>query len=761
MADAIENVHRIMTDATSSPRATSETQNINKKLVWYGTYIKKRYLQLRVSYVSNQWLTSPTQKIFNLSIIKEQQALHGQVDDEFVHMNIRGEIDDILLKKSPIKLEDIFLNIEGERKVILIDGAPGSGKSTLTCHICQKWSAGELFQEFTVVILVQLRDPVAQRTQTIAELLPCRDDEMAVQVEKIITETDGRGVLWVLDGWDELPLSLQRNSLLRDIIIPPTKSPITQSSVIVTSRPVSSGDLNVLVSSRIEVLGFSLEQRREYFAECLKGDTEAVDAILKQLDKNPAIEGSCYLPLNASIVAHLYLTDGSLPTTVYEMFSYLVQHFLSRFLCERLGRTREQACLHSLNELPQELQAPFNQICQLAFMGTMKNKVTFSHSELLEFSHSDILCEIGLLQAMYSITSNGRSAYYHFIHLSVQELLTAINISHMPASQQISIFNSLFGESRFISVFHYYAAITKLRTSKTFLSKLPSWLLPVPVCVLDIVRKIARNYRNRTLLVSLLHCLYEAQDPCLCKFVVDELNGDLDLRNTSLTPVDCLVIGFFIFSVTFPTSKCQVFRIDLYNCSLGDTGLKNLAHAISNRISPNVSLNTHISIDLSNNMISEEGATHIASMLNCNFISTLCIGYIEGNPVHDKGLQTIFAALKRNNTLQTLYVCFCGMTDNGLASLTDALSENVTLKELLIHGNTALTEIGLTRLVEVLSRNSGIVKLSLPGNFIKSETSIQKIINKTRKRREMAAIEVVGELYYTVYQMISVFDVKV
>ena len=105
------------------------------------------------------------------------------------------------------------------------------------------------------MILVQLRDPAVQRAQTIAELLPCRDDEMANQVASAITANDGRGVLWVLDGWDELPSHLREKSLLKDMIIPPNIAPITQSSVIVTSRPVSSFELSALVSSRIEVLG--------------------------------------------------------------------------------------------------------------------------------------------------------------------------------------------------------------------------------------------------------------------------------------------------------------------------------------------------------------------------------------------------------------------------------------------------------------------------------------------------------------------------
>ena len=40
---------------------------------------------------------------------------------------------------------------------ICIDSAPGSEKSTLTVqYICEEWGRGELFNEFTVEILIQL-----------------------------------------------------------------------------------------------------------------------------------------------------------------------------------------------------------------------------------------------------------------------------------------------------------------------------------------------------------------------------------------------------------------------------------------------------------------------------------------------------------------------------------------------------------------------------------------------------------------------------
>ena len=499
-------------------------------------------MQVHVASASEKWLPSPTQQFFNLAIIKKERVHRGKIDDEFVLQSIHGQIDDILSAKSPIDLEDIFKNIEEERKVILIDGAPGSGKSTLAIHITRGWSKGELFQEFSIVFLVQLRDPAVQSAKSIADLLPCRNDEMALQVASAITDIDGRGILWVLDGWDELPTQLRKSSFLREIIVPSTKSSITLSSVIVTSRPISSGELSQLVSSRIEVLGFSSEEQRQYFTECLKGDTKAVDALLERLSENPAIEGSCFLPLNASIVAHLYLSDGSLPDTVHGIFSSFVRHFLSRYLCEKLGKTQQHSRVVTLDNLPPEVQGAFDEMCRLAFNGTAKNKVTFSHSDIEAVKDSAVICEMGLLQATPSILSEGQTVYYNFIHLSVQEFLSAVYISKLPASEQISTFNSLFKEPRFNSVFRYYAAITKLRTSRPFLSKLPRWLCPVPAGVLDLVRKMVKK-RSDPLLVSLLHCLYEARDLSLCQFVAEQLGNELNLRGTSLTPVDCLAIG--------------------------------------------------------------------------------------------------------------------------------------------------------------------------------------------------------------------------
>ena len=729
-------IDSLLSLVSTTPQINAQINFKNKKLVWYGNYVKERHLQAHLSVTTNTWLPSPTQKFINLAIIKKERIQRGKIDDDFVQKSIRGQIDDILLEKSPIKLEEIFSKIEGERKVILIDGAPGSGKTSLTVHICQGWSRGELFQEFTVVILVQLRDPAVQNAECITDLLPSRNREMAEEVARAITAEDGRGILWVFDGFDELPSNLRERSYLRDIIIPPAESPISLSSVIVTSRPISSGDLCESVSSRIEVLGFTTEEQRQYFAECLNGDTQAVDNLAEILSENPGIEGSCYLPLNASIVAHLYLCDGSIPNTVYGMFSSFIQHFLSRYLCERLGKTREEARLRSLSNLPSELRGPFSKLCELAFKGTSKNNVTFTESDLEAVKHSAVIRKMGLLQATPSIISNGKVVYYKFPHLSVQEVLTAVYISRLPANLQISTFDTLFGDSRFGPVLQYYAAITKLRTSRPWLSKLPSRWIPerITVHMLDLVRRIIAK-KSKPLLVSLFHCLYEAQDPFLCQFVVKQLGGILDLSNTSLTPVDCLAIGYLLSSVTLTASNNKVFNVNLSSCSLGDAGIKNLMCSISRHIDPHSTLSTLLDIELKSSEIHEQGASHIAEVLNNNsIVSGLWLGH---NQIGDKGLQNIFDSLKQNNTLKVLDVTYCDMVDAGVSSLAWVMNLNTKLEILVISGNQ-IGDKGLRTIFSSLKQNNTLKVLDvthcgMTDAGVPSLAEAMKI-NKTLKR---------------------------
>ena len=447
----------------SSASALVQNQSITT-LQSYTNHLKSLYQAHRPAAIV-QALPPPTDKYFNLALIKKQRA-EPPPDDEVVRSIVReGNVDHVLKRKVEIKLGDIFKADEAARKVILIEGAPGSGKTTLSWHICQKWASGELFQQFSLVVLVQLRDPAIQSAQTIVDLLPHADDRLTQEVMSEIQCRGGEGILFVMDGWDELVLNAKQESVVQQLVQPLLANPLPNSAVIVTCRSESTGQLQEVASSRIETMGFTPSDVKEYFSECLKGDTQAVEKLSEVVQQNPQIEASSYLPLIAAIIVAIFLMTptNKLPTTLHELFTTLV---LVCILHHLQARTEYKAILSltSLDDLPGEVQSSFDHLCQLAFDGLKKNKLSFSVDELGEHSN------LSLLQGVQSFTlcglSVGVSKTYSFLHLTVQELLAARYVSKLSPDEQTKLFHELIDHPRYTAVFRFFAGITQLKSEK-------------------------------------------------------------------------------------------------------------------------------------------------------------------------------------------------------------------------------------------------------------------------------------------------------
>jgi Ran GTPase-activating protein (RanGAP) involved in mRNA processing and transport/adenylate kinase family enzyme len=867
--------------------------SVGNKLVYsplttFSNKLRKRYQTATQTTVFHaEWTTLPTSQIFKLAMIQRERLQHGQIDDPFVKMTISGKVDDILHSKTPVELRNIFKSDKDEeRQILLIEGAPGSGKTTLTIFICQKWGKGELFQQFTAVILVQLRDPAVQRAQTIADLLPV---ENAEEIAAELIATNGRGVLWVLDGWDELPPHLQQQSIfckllppkpseqkraeikkdpvyseyvlgsiphlqqqsehlppnprkqklaeiekdpvyskcsiphlqqqsellppnprkqklaeiekdpvyseyelgskphlqqqskllppkpseqkLADIeedpvyyseyelgskshlqqqsifhkFLPPKpseeklaeiqqhplyhkyadeedseeslwityrenrkrklleaeieKDPVSrtqyyknrllnEASIVVTSRPISSGDLHPVVSSRIEVLGFTPEEQRQYFTECLKGDTKALEALLEKIQENPVVQSSCYLPLNAAFIVHTFkYRDQSLPNTEYEIYLSVILSCIQRHY-DREGRghdlPRELASLDDLSR-SEAVREPFQCLCELAYRGVMENKVTFSSSDLPQGSNT-----LGLLHAIESFLQSGKSVFYSFIHLSFKELLAGYYIAtSLSDSEQVSQFHQLFHQPRFVGVFQFYAAITKLKTPG--MDKIIS----------EIVSKKSKPH-----LLSLLRCLYEVQDPSLCQYVVNQLGG-INVSYSSLSPMDLLSIGYLIGMST--TNVVKV--VSLFKCHIGDYDIKTLVkYLVCSKGAGTWTFN------LSVNHIGKEGAANIAKVLqSSNVINSLLL---LDNPIGAGGLQSLAEALITNTSLVelNLYRCSLEITDENGPIITEMLHRNKTLRTLDLAGaNNNISDTGVIYIAKGLERNTALKCLRMDG----------------------------------------------
>ena len=395
----------------------------------YADYLRGRYSRELPAFFTLQWPPPPTCKVFNLAMIEHETIQRGPADEELVRLTLRGNVDDIMRRKSPIELKNLFELDHKEHKVILIEGAPGAGKSTLAWYICQNWEKGKLFQEFNAVVFVQLRDPAIQSAKSLADILPVESESMRREVMSKLLSCRGRGVLFVLDGWDEYGPGLRAHSLFQQLICNPGEVNVHFSSFVITSRPIASGELQRYASSRVEIIGFTTTEVKKYFSESI-GKSETVRKLQDHLKERPVIEASCYLPLNAAIIVHLFLAlNHTLPHTLHEVFLKLVLCCIIRHLTRLVEEGKEIQDMSSLDDLPPDVQEPFSNICTIAYHGVMKNKATFSASDLRSFNLPTELSTLSLIQGMQSFMDLNKSLSYNFLHLSVQELLAAYHIS--------------------------------------------------------------------------------------------------------------------------------------------------------------------------------------------------------------------------------------------------------------------------------------------------------------------------------------------
>ena len=81
------------------------------------------------------------------------------------------------------------------------------------------------------------------------------------------------------------------------------RDPSAQSTVLITYRPVASGNLLHIADRRVEILGFTQHQIREYIEKALDGNSTRIQTLVQHLEENPVIEGYCYMkPLHSSLV---------------------------------------------------------------------------------------------------------------------------------------------------------------------------------------------------------------------------------------------------------------------------------------------------------------------------------------------------------------------------------------------------------------------------------------------------------------------------
>ena len=93
---------------------------------------------------------------------------------------------------------------------MVVEGAPGIGKSTLVLELCHQWT---LLKQFSVVLLLKLRE---KNIQSYTDLFFYTDNDLKkVLVKEASENNNGEGILFIFDGFDELPNVAEQQDSLR------------------------------------------------------------------------------------------------------------------------------------------------------------------------------------------------------------------------------------------------------------------------------------------------------------------------------------------------------------------------------------------------------------------------------------------------------------------------------------------------------------------------------------------------------------------
>ena len=413
----------------------------------YKSYLKNKYLE-RKMVDDGKWPLLPAKKYINLAVIGREQLNPGMSVDTSKAL-LYGDISDIK-QRSGIKLRDIAVPDEDGvlPKFVLVEGAPGVGKSTFAWEACRKWAEGEILKDFELVILVKLRDDSIRKATCLGDLIQYpRDLTIQQTVIDEITKSGGKGVLLLLEGYDELPAPLrEKDSLFREVI--KGTGQFQEGTILVTSRHWASQPFLLphstsrRVSQHIEILGFTERDISDYLKCTLENCPDLLHNIEQYLQLHPHIHSMMYIPLNCAIIVEVYRynkeRNSIIPKTMTELYSSLVRSLLLRHICELPEYRDKCVTLEDFSNLPTCIENHFRKMCKVAYRGI------FQKTQKIIFSADDIpsdLDTLGLMQSSMELHVDvGAKKSFNFLHLTIQEFLAACHITLFSLHDQTKFF---------------------------------------------------------------------------------------------------------------------------------------------------------------------------------------------------------------------------------------------------------------------------------------------------------------------------------
>ena len=629
----------------------------------------------------DSWPPEGANTCINLALIKQ-----GNIAGEYTRKTIQGDMDDIMTEKESIEYDAAFTNLESGMR-LLIEGRPGSGKTTLVHRFSKDWAGGNPklnLKNIKLLFLVHLRGFFNDANITLRDILKLYYSEES-KIDTIIHEAEansGEGLCLILDGLDEYRPESMKNTFIYKLI---KRLTLPKAIVITASRPAASAEFRNTADKKIEVIGFLKEQIREYVEKYPFTVPDKGMELHKHLENHPNIHHMCYLPIHAAMVCYLFnIMGGTLPRTETAMYTEFTNATLLRAI--RREEEDEMINIESPQDLPDHKREMFYSICRLGFEMTLSSKQVMQKMEVRNF-FGNVRCgkeSMGLITVDSVAKKCGFENLYTFLHLTFQEYLAACHIFQLSETEQLGIFRQYRKEGHMQVVWKFYCGLTSFEEGGPEFGEILKYL-----GVGDLFG---------------VQCAFESQQSIPCDYVVQSGEcGALYFEEDFITHTDIRAIHFVLENAT-----CCVETLKFLCSYLGDDGAKALAEGLQYCNSLQI-------LALGWNSIGADGAKALAEGLqHCSSLQRL---ELRGNSIGEDGANALAEGLQHCNSLQTLDLANNSIGADGAKALAESLQHCSSLQRLGLGGNS-IGEDGAKALAEGLQYCNSLQILTLGGNSI-------------------------------------------
>ena len=636
---------------------------------------------------------------FRLARIEKQTLSLASDMDRFTRESLRGDMDDVIHKKTAMVLSELGVMGDSSRpQVVLIEGAPGVGKTTFAWDQCRQWAEGRLLQDYSIVLLLPLRDNNIRQISSLPGLFRHSRGQVREEVSRRVAESGGKRCLIWLEAWDELPDHLRSSDSLFTQLIRGLQLPA--ATIFITSRPWATRDLLETVGDRMsqhtELLALAKEEVEMVAIHSLTSSDSGFD-FLQFIESNPMIRAAMYTPVSAAIVEQVFKSvPHNPPTTVTQLYSAFVLMRLEQHLSEHPTYSDMNIKVRTLADLPERVLEDLQRLCGLAYEGVSQQKIVFS-------SLPGGVSTLDLLQTVPQVYDEGEGRVsYNFLHYTVQEYLAALHLSHLQPHQLISITDTNclrlvktgYGTS-------YYEA-TQFKTTYQFLAGITK-LEPFPVAHLsDLLEKDA---------AIMYRWLYESQNQSLLTSVLGSGERWLKLSYFA-TATDFFAAGYCLAH-----SNCT-WRIKL--SAVDDVAMEFLSKGCNHQL-PQTGISSQlVSANFSGGSITAEGVRHFLTIPN-SLLQHIQDLNLSSTNLDRRGCELLAEGVQRMPCLVRLDLIWNkGIGCGGAVQLVSFLHSS-KLRELRMEG-TGISDPDFDCLARYIHSTTSLEELRIGGNEISVES---------------------------------------